>query len=569
MTFASHTALKTELKIQTALRRLVLDRSVSTSASFILAFFGLVWILSSEHELTKTTVVFVISTFVLNLPRFLFKSQSSASASPDRVKKLAFYYRLNSYLVAFAWTGILVSYCAAYGVRNQAAMLASLIMIGTMGASVSIFAPIRSLSIGITIIQGVGAALTFASFATSQSDYILSGLMLFFTYVISTYTNEYYQTLYYTQQQVLSKESENESIKSLLNSIPGFMTLLDKDLTFIMANEAFEKKFNRQIIGKKLGFTGLDIDFYNAVTNFLASNQDHMITEVKLGKLFQQEHYLLSIARIYTPEERIAVLTMNIESQKKVEMELEEARRESEHASRLVALGEMMSSVVHEIRNPLSIIAGRAGYIKLKSTKETLAQEFIQKESTQIIQMTERVSKIMETVLRFSRGDRELVMTGCFVKDILEEAIFLTSSRLKTERVEIKFNLDEEDAYFECQQLQICQIFVNLINNSIDAIEGRDSKWIAISVDSKQDDINVRFTDCGPGIPEEIRQKLMTPFFTTKSAGKGTGLGLSISRGILERHHGSLTIDHEAKNTTFVITIPKKFVALPHEKQVA
>jgi signal transduction histidine kinase len=104
--------------------------------------------------------------------------------------------------------------------------------------------------------------------------------------------------------------------------------------------------------------------------------------------------------------------------------------------------------------------------------------------------------------------------------------------------------------------IQISQVILNLLNNAFDAIQDATDKWIKIQTYIEHGQVQIRVTDCGHGISNEVAKKIMQPFFTTKPIGKGTGLGLSISKGIVEAHQGKLTIDTESKNTCFVITLP-------------
>lgn len=109
----------------------------------------------------------------------------------------------------------------------------------------------------------------------------------------------------------------------------------------------------------------------------------------------------------------------------------------------------------------------------------------------------------------------------------------------------------------ECRPTQISQVILNLLNNAHDAIGSLEEKWVMVSVTEIENDIEIRVTDSGSGIPEHVRMKIMEPFFTTKPVGKGTGLGLSVSLGILKAHRGSLVVDTESKNTCFVLRFPR------------
>ena len=97
---------------------------------------------------------------------------------------------------------------------------------------------------------------------------------------------------------------------------------------------------------------------------------------------------------------------------------------------------------------------------------------------------------------------------------------------------------------------------MNLINNSIDALENLSKKWIRIEFKLIQNHILISVIDSGIGLPSEIKDKIMNPFFTTKEVGKGTGLGLFISWSLIESNGGKLYLDPQNKNTCFVIDLP-------------
>jgi signal transduction histidine kinase len=105
--------------------------------------------------------------------------------------------------------------------------------------------------------------------------------------------------------------------------------------------------------------------------------------------------------------------------------------------------------------------------------------------------------------------------------------------------------------------VQISQVLLNLLNNAFDAVQSLANKWVRIEVSTGPDLISIAVTDGGRGIPREIAEKAMQPFFTTKPVGKGTGLGLSISNAIAEAHRGRLWIDSRGPNTRIVLSVPR------------
>lgn len=254
----------------------------------------------------------------------------------------------------------------------------------------------------------------------------------------------------------------------------------------------------------------------------------------------------------------------DITAEKLNEEALELEKNKSIHLGRLSAIGEMASGVAHEINNPLFIVAGQLSIIERRlNSKNPLAEiptllNSIGKAKKQVT----RITKIIKGLKEFSRSDNDAQITKISVKVIIDSIIDMCGEMLKKNEIEFKYKY--EDIEIECNHLQIEQVLLNLINNSVDAIQSLDHKWISIDIHTnhKNEFVTISIADSGEGINSELAEKIMQPFFTTKEIGKGTGLGLSISKGIIEKHGGMLYIDKNSINTRFVIEIPKHESAL-------
>jgi C4-dicarboxylate-specific signal transduction histidine kinase len=143
------------------------------------------------------------------------------------------------------------------------------------------------------------------------------------------------------------------------------------------------------------------------------------------------------------------------------------------------------------------------------------------------------------------------------IKTIVDETLAISESRLKKADIEIDATLIPADLSCMCRAVQISQVLINLINNAVDAIQDLPEKWIRIDARLQKGMIHIAVTDSGHGIPKDLADKIMKPFFTTKGVGKGTGLGLSISRGIAQDHGGDLTLDEDSPHTRFVLILPQ------------
>lgn len=229
-------------------------------------------------------------------------------------------------------------------------------------------------------------------------------------------------------------------------------------------------------------------------------------------------------------------------------------------ASKLSSLGEMAGFIAHEINNPLAIIQGRL--FQLKKTSSELSdpdrKAVITKIAESLEATTVRIARIVRGLRLFSRNAEADPKVICSLKSIIDDSLGLCSERFKNHAVDLRVNV-QEDALVLCQPTQISQVLVNLLNNAFDAVQPLQEKWVEIEVKPiEAARVLLTITDSGAGIPSSIREKLMTPFFTTKPVGKGTGLGLSVSKGILEDHGAEFRINERHPHTQFVIILKRE-----------
>jgi signal transduction histidine kinase len=224
--------------------------------------------------------------------------------------------------------------------------------------------------------------------------------------------------------------------------------------------------------------------------------------------------------------------------------------------SKMSALGEMSSGMAHEINNPLSIISGRASQLKRAFKRGDASKETLLKGLEQIEQTGERITKIIKGLQDFSRDTKADKMSPISLDELIKETLFLCQERFHDHGVRLIIN-NVPELTIECRHIQITQVLVNLLNNAFDATMELQERWVKLDFKNDDTEIEIRVTDSGRGIAEDIRSKMMQPFFTTKEVGKGTGLGLAISRGIIEDHQGNFFYDTPSPHTCFVIRLPK------------
>lgn len=228
--------------------------------------------------------------------------------------------------------------------------------------------------------------------------------------------------------------------------------------------------------------------------------------------------------------------------------------------ARLAALGEMAAGVAHEVNNPVTIIQGYARVLKKMAKTKTLALDKVEEISEIIDRTSVRISKIITSLRKLARPDTQ-DFNDISVKEIIDDTLGLCAERFKNSGVDVRSGELPLNLTLFCNQLQLSQVLLNLMNNAYQAVSKQEGSWIELSVKDLPDSVQIRVTDSGSGIPEELREKIFKVFFTTKEVGVGTGLGLSLSRQMIENHKGTLDLDVECPNTSFVITIPKQRVA--------
>jgi PAS domain S-box-containing protein len=222
------------------------------------------------------------------------------------------------------------------------------------------------------------------------------------------------------------------------------------------------------------------------------------------------------------------------------------------HTEKMAALGQLTAAVAHEIANPLYLILGHAQLLLRECDEGTKIYGDIQ----QIEKSARICRRIVMNLLKVARKEGE----ESEVQDVntrLTEVLDLLEHAYALEGVKIERDLDPHLPPLRARHDQLSQVYLNLLNNSFQSIEGRGTIYVRTKYHSDRGEILIEVEDTGRGIPEGIRDRIFEPFFTTKEAGRGTGLGLSVSKEIVERHGGRISVQSEqGRGTCFAIWIP-------------
>ena len=239
-------------------------------------------------------------------------------------------------------------------------------------------------------------------------------------------------------------------------------------------------------------------------------------------------------------------------------------------ASKMAALGEMAAGVAHEINNPLAILTMTLEQMNVATNAANTQSPDLKKFISRMQKTSERIDGIVKGLKTFARDGADQPKTIANIHQLIEETLLLCKEKFSTHGVKLTVEKDDipNDLCLPCNSIQITQVLINLLNNAFDAIQGFEEKWIRLCLEVDTENLNIIVTDCGHGIPKEIINKIMEPFFTTKKLGCGTGLGLSISRGIVAAHQGHFFANENCKNTQFILRLPLRIVDVTAEVTV-
>lgn len=245
-------------------------------------------------------------------------------------------------------------------------------------------------------------------------------------------------------------------------------------------------------------------------------------------------------------------LNVDISHRKKMERELEKTRIQLLQAEKTASLGKLAAGVAHQLNNPLG---GITLYAKLILEEYDLPAGAIE-DLERILRDAKRCRDTVKELLEFSRQTNYL-MQPCDVNQTLSRTLFLLENQPLFQNIDLKKELASPLPSVKADVQQLNHVFMNIMLNAADAMEGRGALTIKSHLLPEGDRVCVEISDTGQGIADDILPHIFEPFFTTKDEGKGTGLGLSLAFNIIENHRGSLkAISKPGKGARFIIELP-------------
>ncbi|HKW57346.1 MAG TPA: ATP-binding protein [Candidatus Acidoferrum sp.] len=221
------------------------------------------------------------------------------------------------------------------------------------------------------------------------------------------------------------------------------------------------------------------------------------------------------------------------------------------HSEKMAAVGQLISGVAHELNNPLTAILG---YSQLLTSSGQIGPQGIEY-ADKLYKQAQRTHRIVQNLLSFARQHKpERVPVQLNI--VLEETLALRDYDLRMNHIRVHLELSPDLPLTAADPHQLQQVFLNLVNNAVDAIlENSKDGDLWVKTGANGDRLYIEFTDSGPGVKDASR--VFDPFYTTKPVGKGTGLGLSICYGIITEHGGSIRVRNvPPRGASFIIEVP-------------
>ena len=286
----------------------------------------------------------------------------------------------------------------------------------------------------------------------------------------------------------------------------------------------------------------------------------HHFETTRCRKDGRQLEVSLSVSPIRNSDGQIigaATILRDITDQKSMQRRLQELQSSNAHMARVVTMGQMASTLAHELNQPLSALNNY-----LSAARRLLAQDLLSREQialcfTKAQQQATRTAEIIKR-LRGFMGKREAERRPEDINTLIRESVEVGSLEAKRNNVTLSLNLDKKLKPVAVDGVQISQVIVNLVRNAVEAMQDAEQRELSVStaLSSAADQLEISVEDTGTGIPPEMVERMFHPFSTTKQ--KGMGIGLSICRDIVKSHGGQITWAPRATGgTQFVISLPR------------
>ncbi|MCK5125306.1 MAG: PAS domain-containing protein [candidate division Zixibacteria bacterium] len=355
-----------------------------------------------------------------------------------------------------------------------------------------------------------------------------------------------------TEQVRLHREIESAEVrfKSFIDSAKDWISIKDVEGKYIIVNPACAAAFNLEpddFIDKR------PIDLLDEKTasmifkhdcEAIKANRDISYDEVFIIDGRQRHYSTVRFPLLDYRGKTIGVCTISRDITQELELSDQLAQ-----AVKLAAVGKLAAGVAHEINNPLTGVLAYAENLLEDLGKDSPYGSDIHV----IIRETLRCRDIVRNLLDFARQEKPL-LKNVLPNDIVSNTLILVRKLPQFRNIVLRERMADDIPHVKCDSQQLRQVILNLMVNAVDAMKGQGEIILSTEYERAQDKCIISVADTGPGIPENLIDKIFEPFFSTKGT---NGLGLAVSWGIIERHHGVIEVDtHEGGGAVFRIVLP-------------
>lgn len=422
-------------------------------------------------------------------------------------------------------------------------------MFSSVSSSVKItlaylFFGILWISVSDTIVNALSENME----AIKSIQYLKGWFFIFFSSLILFFVSKkVFKDLEKTTSQV---DETKKLLENIINNAPIRIFWKNKEGKYLGANKLFIEDMNIKSINDLLGKTDNDLankesqDYINddqfvIKNNFKKLNYIETLTDYNGNRkilntskvpLLNKNNEVIGVIGVYQDVTQHVTIQNKIKEQEAIILQ----------QSKFTSMGEMIANIAHQWRQPLSIISSATTGIKLKKEMGMSTPEFEIEALDSIHNNVQYLSKTIEDFSNFFK-DKKL-QNNVELKTIVNKALSLLSSRLHDYQINVI--IENDDILFETLETELLHVFINIINNAIDAFETYENKrYLFIKTQKIDDNIRITIKDNAGGIKDEIISRIFDPYFTTKENSKGTGIGLYICKEIVVKHlYGNIDV---------------------------
>ncbi len=408
--------------------------------------------------------------------------------------------------------------------------------------------------------------LTFNFFAVILFIFILlnftTGRRMYLDAQASSLLKEKFKAIYENSADgiVLIKNGRfiecNQATIKMFGYDTDMQAFLDTDLSKLMPPTQEDGANSKKKMLKMLKKTQQGTHTFEWV--HLKKNGEKFYADITLSRIMINDEMLIhGVWRDITYRKKMEneIISINKNLQTKINEEVTKSREKDKamlQQSRLAQMGEMISMIAHQWRQPLAAINATSANLILKAKLDMLEHDVAIELGEKISQLTQHLSHTIDDFREFFKPNKERMDTT--YTELIQSVLNIVADSLEAKDIKLKQNLKSE-VLLSTYPNEIKQVILNLIKNAEDALLEREIEQPVITIETQENILRVR--DNAGGVPKDIIEKVFDPYFSTKKQKDGTGLGLYMSKTIIEEHcGGELLVSNDAEGAVFEIILP-------------